>query len=118
MKDIMTYDNFIGSVHFSAEDETFYGKIEGIDDLVLFEGQTVEGLKLAFKDAVEDYTAACEKYGKQVEKSYKGSFNVRIGPELHKKIARATAKMGIPLNQFIQKAVEDELRLVESFTRG
>ena len=32
MKDILHYKDFIGSVHFSAEDECFFGKIEGIDD--------------------------------------------------------------------------------------
>jgi predicted HicB family RNase H-like nuclease len=111
MKDIISYKEYLGSVRFSAEDEIFYGKIEGIDDLVTFEGNTVEDLKQAFQDAVEDYIRACIKYNKHQEKSYKGSFNVRIAPDLHKKIKQAAIKMGISLNQFIEKAVKDELTL-------
>jgi predicted HicB family RNase H-like nuclease len=109
MKDVISYKEYLGSVHFSAEDEIFYGKIEGIDDLIAFEGNTVEDLKQAFQDAVEDYVMTCTKYNKKREKSYKGSFNVRIAPNLHKKVKQAAIKMGISLNQFIEKAVEDEL---------
>lgn len=63
MKNILKLDGFIGSVSFSAEDKVFYGRLEGIDDLVTFEGSTVKELKVAFKEAVEDYLVICnEKY--------------------------------------------------------
>jgi predicted HicB family RNase H-like nuclease len=63
MKNILKHEGFIGSVSFSAEDEVFYGRLEGIEDLVTFEGSTMEELKLAFKEAVEDYLVICnEKY--------------------------------------------------------
>ena len=55
MKDILQYKDFIGSVHFNADDEIFFGKIEGVDDLVSFEGNTVSELKQAFEEAVDDY---------------------------------------------------------------
>ena len=109
MKDVLTYRDYIGSVHFNGEDEVFFGKIEGIEDLVTFEGKTVQELKDSFEEAVKDYVELCEKHNKELEKSYKGSFNVRISPDLHRKIKRTAIKKGISLNQFIQKAVEDEL---------
>jgi len=109
MKDILTYKEYIGSVHFNAEDEVFYGKIEGIEDLISFEGSSVGELKEAFKDSVDDYLELCRKAGKKTEKSYKGSFNVRISPEIHKKAKQIAIRKGISLNQFIQKAVEDEV---------
>jgi predicted HicB family RNase H-like nuclease len=49
MKDVLNYKGFIGSVHFSADDNIFYGKIEGITDLVTFEGETVKELTEAFQ---------------------------------------------------------------------
>ena len=55
MKDKLTYKGFIGSVHFQAEDEVFFGRIEGILDLITFEGESVASLKSAFEEAVEDY---------------------------------------------------------------
>jgi predicted HicB family RNase H-like nuclease len=109
MKDVLTYKEYLGSVHYCAEDEVFYGKIEGIEDLVSFEAKSVDALKTAFQEAVEDYLELCEKNNKDAEKSYKGSFNVRIPPELHKKAKRTAVKMGISLNQFMQKALEEKL---------
>ena len=109
MKDILQYKDFIGSVHFNADDEIFFGKIEGVDDLVSFEGSSVSELKQAFEEAVYDYIILCKDNGKKIEKSYKGSFNVRIAPELHKKAKMLSVMQGISLNQFIQKAVEHEV---------
>ena len=110
MKDILQYKDFIGSVHFSTEDECFFGKIEGIDDLVTFEGQSVRDLKKAFQEAVEDYTELCRLTRKHMYKSYKGSFNVRVTPELHKKAVEKSLKLGISLNQLAQKAIEEEVK--------
>ena len=110
MKDVLQHKGFIGSVHFSAADECFFGKIEGIDGLITFEGQDVSELKKAFKDAVEDYLELCKLTGKPSHKSYKGSFNVRVTPELHKKAAQKSLLLGISLNQLVQKAIEEEVR--------
>lgn len=109
MKDILQYKDYIGSVHFNADDEVFFGKIEGIDDLVSFEGNNVIDLKHAFEEAVDDYLLLCKETGKKTEKSYKGSFNIRIAPEIHKKAKLLAVMQGISLNQFIQKAVEQEV---------
>ncbi len=119
MKDVLTYKEYMGSVHYCAEDEIFYGKLEGIEDLVSFEAKSVDALKVAFEESVEDYLDICKRNGKDAEKSYKGSFNVRIPPELHRKAKRTAVKMGMSLNQFMQKALEDELAkegiLISSF---
>ena len=106
MKDVLTYKDYIGSVHYSAEDEIIFGKIEGINDLVSYEGNSVSELKTAFEEAVEDYLELCERNGKEPEKMYKGTFNVRIKPELHKQAARRAVMEGKSLNQFIEEAIE------------
>ena len=61
MRDVLTYKGFIGSVHFSAEDKVFHGKIEGIDDLVTFEGRSVDELIKAFHEEVDDYIKLCKE---------------------------------------------------------
>jgi predicted HicB family RNase H-like nuclease len=109
MKDVLIHKGFLGSVHFSTEDECFFGKIEGIDDLVTFEGQDVKALKKSFHEAVEDYIELCEITKKTVLKSYKGSFNIRISPELHRKAVQKSLMLGISLNQLVQLAIEKEL---------
>lgn len=109
MKDVLLYKEFIGTVHFSSEDDVFYGKIEGIEDLVTFEGKSVSELKESFIEAVNDYIELCKKADKKPFKSFKGTFNVRLSPELHKKAFKIAAIEGISLNQFVQKAIEHEL---------
>jgi predicted HicB family RNase H-like nuclease len=105
MNDILTYKGFIGSVHFSAEDNVFFGKIEGINDLVTFEGETVQELKDAFRYMVDEHIKDCEKENKPIEKSYKGSFNIRISPNLHRRVAISARMRGQSLNQFVSNAL-------------
>ena len=110
MTDRLKYKDFIGSVHFSAEDEVFYGKIEGVNDLVTFEGSTVSKLKAAFKEAVLDYIEICKETGKEVFKSFKGSFNIRVNPELHSKASELALLEGKTLNQFVKEAIEQRIQ--------
>lgn len=61
---MLNYKGFIGSVAFSEEDNVFFGKIEGIDGLVNFEGSSIEELKETFHEAVDDYLTFINDYGK------------------------------------------------------
>jgi len=62
--DQLQYKDFIGSVNLSANDHIYYGKIEGISDLVSFEGNSVQTLTLDFHQAVEDYIKDCKDLGR------------------------------------------------------
>ena len=116
---MLKYKDFYGSVEYSAADECFWGKIIGISDLVTFEGDSVEGLKRSFEEAVEDYLVLCKKVGKDPQKSYKGSFSIRISPELHKEAAIIAGKNGMSLNAFVEKAIYDEVQfLSDKATKG
>lgn len=105
MKDVLNYKEFIGSVHFSADDKVFYGKVEGINDLITFEGETVKELTDAFQYVVDEHIKDCESEEKAPEKSYKGSFNVRLTPELHRKIAMSAKMHGESINKFVSDAL-------------
>lgn len=109
MKDILTYNGFIGSVHYNSSDRVFFGKVKGINDLVTFEGTTVDELENAFKFMVDEHIKDCEEEGIPVEKSYKGSFNIRLNPGIHKKAAQLALMKGITLNQLVQKAIKREI---------
>ncbi|MDX9870959.1 MAG: type II toxin-antitoxin system HicB family antitoxin [Clostridia bacterium] len=109
MKDVMFYKDYIGSIHYSTSDEVFFGRIEGIDDLISFEGSSVEELKTAFQEAVEDYLELCSLNDKEPQKAYKGSFNIRISPDLHRKAVREAITRGVSLNQFIEIAIKEKV---------
>jgi len=109
MKDFIKYKDFVATVRFSAPDDVFHGKLEGVNDLIIFEGETVVGLKKSMKEAVEDYLEICSQLGKDPRKSYKGTFNVRINPYLHKKAALRSAEEGLSLNQLVEEAIGEYL---------
>ncbi|MBN4081518.1 type II toxin-antitoxin system HicB family antitoxin [bacterium AH-315-C07] len=105
MSDFLTHKGYLGTVHYSADDEVFYGKIQGINDLVTFEGKSVKALKKAFKESVEDYLETCKELNKQPDKTFKGSFNIRISTDLHKRAALVASQKSISLNDFVKKAI-------------
>ncbi|HQA60832.1 MAG TPA: type II toxin-antitoxin system HicB family antitoxin [Tepidanaerobacteraceae bacterium] len=116
MRDVMIYKGYLGSVHYSTKDEIFYGKIEGINDLITYEGSSVSELKAAFEEAVMDYLELCELNGKEPEKIYKGTFNVRIRPELHKLASEKALMEGKSLNQIVEEAIEQYTAKSDSST--
>ena len=111
MKNMMTYKNYMSTIYYSSEDDVFHGKIEGINDLVNFEGRSVEELKTSFYEAVDDYIETCNKIGKQPMKSFNGSFNIRINPLLHRKASQIAIVEGISLNKFVEKAIQDKVKI-------
>jgi predicted HicB family RNase H-like nuclease len=110
MKNHMTYKDYFGSVNFSEEDEVFHGKIEFIKALITYEGTDVKSLKKAFHEAVDDYLEICEAQGRKPEKIFKGSFNIRIKPELHRQISIMAAEKDINVNKFISDILEASVK--------
>lgn len=108
----LTYKGYIGSVAFSEKDNVFFGRIEGVDGLVNFEGKSVKELTDAFHEAVDDYIAYCKDEGIEPHKSYSGSLNVRLTPEMHGKVAALAKRMGVSINSFIRSAVEKQVSMM------
>jgi len=105
MKSTMSYKEYHGSVEFSDEDNVFFGRIIGINDRITYEGDNVTSLRKDFQDAVEEYLETCAHIGKEPEKTYKGTFNVRISPTLHKDLAIYSAIHGKTLNSTVEEAI-------------
>lgn len=106
MNDILQYKGYYADIHFSAEDEVFFGRLIGINDLVNFESDSVKGLKKAFAEAVDDYLDSCRELNKTPDKVYKGSFNVRIPPTLHREAAIFATLKKVTLNDFVRYAID------------
>jgi predicted HicB family RNase H-like nuclease len=113
VKDFMECKGYIGSVRYSAEDEVFHGKLQGIRDLVTYEGTDVASLKRSFQEAVDDYLAACKKRGKSPEQPFKGSFNIRVGSDLHKRAAVFASGHKKKLNSVVSEALEKYLETAD-----
>lgn len=64
-----------------------------------------EKLKKNFYQAVDEYLNQCRLDKKEPEVAFKGSFNVRIDPELHRTLAIRAREMGMSLNAFVKDAL-------------
>lgn len=106
MNNTMEYKGYVGSVEFSAEDLMFYGKVMGIRSLISYEGENAVDLVNDFQGAVDDYLEMCAAEGIEPEKAYKGSFNIRISPELHKQAVIAAMAKHMTLNSFVENSIE------------
>lgn len=102
----LSHNGYVGSIEVSVEDACLHGRILFIDDLVTYEGETVHEIRAAFQDAVDRYLAYCKRVGKPENKPYSGTFNVRIGSELHSKAAKAAHMKKIKLNEFVKQAIQ------------
>lgn len=109
MNNTMEYKNYVGSVEFSEKDSIFFGKVMGIRALISYEGTSVKELVAGFHGAVDDYLALCEETGQEPERAYKGSFNVRISPDLHKKAVIYAASKQMSLNSLVEQTLKGAL---------
>jgi len=105
MANTIEYKGYIGSIEYSSEDKCFFGKLEMIDDLVTFEATTALELEGNFQAVVEDYLETCKALGREPQKVYKGVFNVRIEPELHKRVYQEALRAGVSLNSYVRLAL-------------
>lgn len=107
---IRRYKGYFTAIQCDFESGVLWGKIEGIDDLITFEGDTIPEVTAAFEESVDDYLDYCAQIGKQPEKAYSGSFNVRVPSELHKAAAERAFVDGKTLNQVVATALESYLK--------
>jgi len=103
----MNYNGYFGSVDFSDEDSLFYGRIIGINDHITYDGSNVDDLRNNFQEAVNEYLEICSRMGKEPEKTYKGTFNVRISPTLHRDLAIYSTSHGKTLNSTVEEAIRN-----------
>lgn len=105
MAGMMKHKGYLGSVEFDLDQQLLHGKIEAVNDLVTYEAKDIAGLKAAFEESVDDYLATCEEQGKSPDKPMNGSFNIRIGEELHKKAYLRSLEKGCSINDLIKQSL-------------
>jgi predicted HicB family RNase H-like nuclease len=106
MKNMMQYKGYNGSVEYSDEDAIFFGKVQFIRASISYQGVDAESLRNDFKAGVDDYLDMCHKAGSSPEQPFKGTFNVRVGKNLHRKLAIEAAHKGVSLNSLITEKLE------------
>lgn len=103
----LQYKGYLGTIEPNLEDSTLFGKLAFIRDLVTYEADNLTDLQKEFETSVDGYLADCKALGIDPKTPLKGSFNIRISPELHRKAVMAAGDKS--LNAFIAEAIEYRL---------
>lgn len=106
MSNLLSYKNYNGTVEYSKEDGCLYGKVIGLKSLLSYEGDSIWELEQDFKNVIDEYLEDCKERNVQPEQPYKGSFNVRISPDLHRNIAIYALEHGKSLNAAVEEAIK------------
>ncbi|MCY4289440.1 MAG: type II toxin-antitoxin system HicB family antitoxin [Aestuariivita sp.] len=102
---MLEYKGYLGVIDYSEDDDVLHGRLEFIRDLVTYEGTDTKSLKVAFRDAVDDYIELCEGEGRTPETPLRGSFNVHPGHDLHRRAALLAKSRNTNLNTVVSDAL-------------
>ena len=111
--DYLEYKGYKGSVEYSKQDDCLFGKVQGLNkELIAYEGNTLEELRHDFEEGVDSYLEYCRAEGVEPAKPYSGKLNLRMPSELHSRVAAFVSASGTTINDFINKAIVNELKHV------
>ena len=100
---MMKYKGYLADIAYDDTAKIFHGEVIGLKDIITFQGKSVDELRKAFHDSVNDYLAWCDERGEQPEKTYSGKLHIRMNPSLHAHLAIEATKQGISLNDLINQ---------------
>ena len=107
---MIQYKGYTGVFDFDSSIDAFHGKVIGLRDGVTFQGRSVEELKTAMAESVEDYLELCSEAGKEPDRLYRGEFLVRTTPELHRAVALKARAKGQSLNTWVEGALMSQVQ--------
>jgi len=105
----LEYKGYTGTIEYSKKDNLLNGKVLGIQGLISYEGTTGKGLEADFIAAIDTYLSDCKQESIAPEKPFKGSFNVRISPQLHQKAALLAMEDKLSLNSFVAESIRQRI---------
>ena len=101
----MTYKGYWAHVVFDDEAGIFHGEVVNVRDVITFQGTSVDELRQAFEDSVEDYLAFCAERSEAPEPPFSGRFTVRLSPEQHRSVILAAEKAGKGVDAWVAEVL-------------
>ena len=106
---MMEYEGYVAVFEFDPTIDAFHGEVANTVDTITFEGRSVDEIRTAFHESVDDYLELCEREGRRPDHPYSGTFSLRLGPKLHRAAAVAASSRGVSLNRFATDAIRERL---------
>ena len=107
---MMEYKGYAAKVTFDDSIDLFHGEVINTQDVITFQGESVNELRQAFEDSVDDYLEFCKQDGVEPEKPYSGRFLVRVDPDLHRETAIEAERTGLSMNAYVARCLDQANR--------
>jgi predicted HicB family RNase H-like nuclease len=111
---MMEYKGYVGKAEFDDEAGIFHGEVLDTRDVITFQGRSVDELKTAFQESIDDYLAFCKQRGEEPNKPFSGQFVTRIPPELHRQVNLAASISGKSLNAWVTEQLQAAVASIKS----
>ncbi len=98
---MMTYKGYMGQIDYDSRARVFGGSVVNANVLISFEGRSAAELQRSFRNVVDLYLSECKASGRTPEKPYNGTIVVRLGPELHRRVALKAAAARKSMNKYV-----------------
>ena len=102
---MMHYKGYIANIVFDDDQDLFHGEVINTRDVITFQGKSVDDLKEALQDSIEDYLEFCAERGEEPDKPFSGRFNIRLSPDVHKEAVVEANRSGKSLNSWVSDAI-------------
>ena len=106
----MKYKAYEAVIRFDEGDQILRGRVLNVRDVISFHGESIEEVRQAFEEAIDDYLADCVEQGRDPDKPFSGKFVVRVKPDVHRQAAILAAREHVSLNVWLASAVEDKIQ--------
>jgi predicted HicB family RNase H-like nuclease len=103
---MLNYKGYLGEAFYDDEIGMFSGRVINAKAIGTFYGKTVEEIEREFRQTIDYYLDLCKRKDVEPEKPFSGKFNLRLTPELHRKIYLASSEEGKSINTWIQEKLE------------
>jgi len=107
---MIEYKGYTGVFEFDPSIDAFHGRIVGLQDVVTFQGISLDELRREMAESVDDYIEFCAEAGKEPERPYRGEFLVRTTPELHRAATIEAEASGMSLNAWVEATITSVVR--------
>ncbi len=105
----MEYNGYHAVVTFDDDVGILHGEVIDTRDVITFQGKSVDELRQAFRDSVEEYLKICAERNREPDKPFSGRVVLRMEPEIHRAAVTAAKSNGQSLNSWIVGTIKGEL---------
>jgi len=109
MGELFKYKGYHGSVEVDMIRSCLSGQIMFIEDIMVYEGKTIEDLKANFENAVDNYLETCKTLEQEPQQPYSGALTVEIGEDLHRETTLRAKLASESVDNYVKKAITNRM---------